>query len=339
MAANILNPPRLVEVMLASVGHTGDETTLELRNTTDATGLLAHAAMLLTGFRLIGFSEDDRLSMCHSAELSHTVTDVLTGQSIDLDSGKALPKDWISSGSPSFRYAHTQSSMEFVVKVSRLGSKTVVLAIPTEDDKTVQFDFVTKDYLSESFFPYSKASGKELKEAFISDHRLQDLANLFKINIIQKLIPGLSKPGYTETADSTTTRTDRGQEYRPPRRDDDRQPQPEAGVPQPFYDPLRHEPRRPFPAGEQPPGFEDEYEILGPARGYRPNYPGGQNPFSIGDQDLNPPGLGPNPPLRGPFFGEGGIGGPTFPGGGGMHPTPDHPIFGGRGGQYPGNFR
>jgi hypothetical protein len=265
--------------------------------------------------------------------LGYTLTYIHTGQSIDLDSGKALPKNWISGGAPSFRYAHTQSSLEFLVKVSRLGSKTVILAIPTEDDKTVQLDIVTKDYLSESFFPYSKSTGKELKEAFISDHRLQDLANLFKINIIQKLIPGLNKPGYTESEDSTV-RT--GVDRTPQR--DDRQPRPEPGVPYPGYDPLRYEPRRPFPAGEQPPGFDDEYEILGPARGSRPNFPGGRNPLSIGDDDLNPPGLGPNPPLRGPFFGEGGIGGPTFPGGGGMHPTPDHPMFGGRGGSNDGNF-
>lgn len=51
----------------------------------------------------------------------------------------------------------------------------------------------------------------------------------------------------------------------------------------------------------------------------------GNEPFGrIGEQDLYPPGLGPHDPLR---MGPGGI-----RGGGGMHPTFDDPLFGGRGG-------
>ena len=74
MAANILNPKRLVEAMLASIGHTGDEAAVELRNPAEAVGLFVHACMLLTGFRLIGLSEDDRLGTCCLAGLSHTLT-------------------------------------------------------------------------------------------------------------------------------------------------------------------------------------------------------------------------------------------------------------------------
>jgi len=50
----------------------------------------------------------------------------------------------------------------------------------------------------------------------------------------------------------------------------------------------------------------------------------------LGHDDLYPPGLGPNDPLR-PHFG----GGLPRPGGmgGGMHPTFDDPMFGGQGGQ------
>lgn len=47
-----------------------------------------------------------------------------------------------------------------------------------------------------------------------------------------------------------------------------------------------------------------------------------------GERDLYPAGLGPNDPLR-----VGGVGpGPGIRGGGGMHPTFDDPMFGGRGG-------
>jgi hypothetical protein len=62
-----------------------------------------------------------------------------------------------------------------------------------------------------------------------------------------------------------------------------------------------------------------------PPRGY-PGLGGGRNPYNIGERDLYPAGLGPNDPLRGSM-------GPGFgPGGGGMHPTFDDPLFGGGGG-------
>ena len=61
-----------------------------------------------------------------------------------------------------------------------------------------------------------------------------------------------------------------------------------------------------------------------------PPFPGAGSPFNIGHDDLNPPGLGPNDPLRGSFVGGGRMGGA---GSGGMHPTFDDPLFGGRGGQ------
>ncbi len=59
-----------------------------------------------------------------------------------------------------------------------------------------------------------------------------------------------------------------------------------------------------------------------------PPFPGAGSPYGIGHDDLNPPGLGPQDPLRGSFVG-GGRGG--F--GGGMHPTfPFHgPLYDGQG--------
>lgn len=191
--------------------------------------------------------------------------------------------------------------------------------------------------MSESFFPYSPGDGEEeeesggsrrkLRDGFISESRMTDLATLVKINIIQKLIPGLNKPGYEE--DSTIARSAQGPHRRP-----------EWGAE--FDDPLSvgfhpprqfYPPRPPIPAGEVPPGFEDEYELLHPPR-QSPFLPG-RNPLSIGEDDLNPPGLDPQSPLRGPFFGEGGIPRPGFGGrpNSGMHPTSDHPIFGAGNGQ------
>lgn len=63
-----------------------------------------------------------------------------------------------------------------------------------------------------------------------------------------------------------------------------------------------------------------------PTRG---GFGGERRPLNIGERDLYPPGLGPHDPLRGGGFG---------PGGGGMHPTFDDPMFGGRGGGGAGGY-
>ena len=194
------------------------------------------------------------------------------------------------------------------------------------DDKTNSFDIRTNDFLSESFYPYSSdGDTTRIGNGFISPSRIEDLAKMFKVNIVQKLIPSLNKPGYQEEREPRI----RGQPEGTPRSGRDvpgLHPQPLG----PIYQPP------PIPAGhEQPPGFDDEYEILRPPRVGGGFGPGGRNPLSIGEDDLNPPGLGRDPPLRGPFFGEGRNGGFGGMGGsGGMHPGPDHPMFGG-GGRIP----
>jgi hypothetical protein len=76
-----------------------------------------------------------------------------------------------------------------------------------------------------------------------------------------------------------------------------------------------------------PPGFDDEYDLTRPLRGMAPRFPEAGSPFNIGHDDLNPPGLGPNDPLRASFVGSGPLGG--F--GGGMHPTFNDRLFGGQG--------
>ncbi|KAI9774299.1 MAG: hypothetical protein M1840_004193 [Geoglossum simile] len=258
-----------------------------------------------------------------------------------------LPRAWNASSSCAFRYRHSQSSMEYLVKTNRLGSKAVVFGIGLGNDKTVSFDIPVKDYLSASSFPLTEESAdlrrqkleRALQNAFISEARSSDLAVLFKLNIIQKLIPGLRKEGYEESgtssataATSTPSTSDqyptlpRGPQHDPLR---DGSVLPTPARPHPFDDPPLS---RPVPPGDlPPPGFEDEYEINRPPRGYAPGF-GGRHPLSIGDNDLYPQGLGPHDPLRGSFGGRHpGFGGTR--GGGGMHPTFNDPLFGGGGGQ------
>ena len=216
--------------------------------------------------------------------------------------------------------------MQYLLKVSRLGNNAVVFALALGDDRTSSFDLPVKDYVSESALPLSSTENPTgaLREVFISSARLSDLMKLFKINVIQKLAPGLHKEGYEDSSRGLQEALRPQPEDRPrrdPLRDD---PIPQPARPYPFDDPLAAAPRRPFPPGEfAPPGFEDEYEINRPPRGYPPGLGGGGSPYNIGDRDLYPVGLGPNDPLRGTI-------GPGF-GSGGMHPTFDDPLFGGPG--------
>jgi len=205
-----------------------------------------------------------------------------------------------------------------------LGPRTAFLALAVGDDRTANFDIVTKEFVSDSFFPYSVPSSSDITtppagtilDGFISESRMKDLATLIKINIVQKLAPGLVKAVEEESGEGSSRSQTR--EERPNLRDE----HDPLRVPRPYGDAGFRGPP-PVPAGgERPPGWDDEYDIMRGPRGY-PQQPGGYNPLSIGADDLNPPGLGPNPRMTGPFFGEGGMGG--------MHPGPDHPMFGGGG--------
>lgn len=329
MADNPLNLATLLSLIEGSLWKSSSDSSVRpqmLRNPYDAIALFVHSCMLAVGFRLIGLGDDDKLDT-----------------PIDASNLKPLQPMWNSESSYSFRYAHSQSSLEYLIKINRLGNKVVVFGLGIGDEKTTSFDIVTRDFVSESFFPFTPnqdegdeengGSRKKLKDAFISQSRIADLATLVKINIIQKLMPGLHKPGYQEEF-SATASSSTSQSQRPPPQRLQEPDQPEFNDPlqMGFHPPRPFHPRMPppMPAGEVPPGFEDEYEILQPPR--HSNYPPERNPLSIGADDLNPPGLGHDPPLRGPFFGEGGMPRPGFGGMGpmgGMHPTPNHPMFGG----------
>ncbi|KAF7586746.1 hypothetical protein BBP40_008389 [Aspergillus hancockii] len=304
--SDALRPDYVVELAQNALRGDGNAE-FSLKTPYEATALIGHACMLAVNFRLVGLGEE------HTIESS--------------SESPSLPPGWNANDTFSFRYAHSQSSMQYLLKVSRIGNNALVFALALGDDRTTSFDIPVKDYISASSLPVSSSAGSSttLNEVFISTSRLADLIGLFKINVIQKLAPGLYKEGY-----EAASRLEREQpQERPPRRDplrDDRLPQPSR--PYPFDDPLAAGPRRPVPPGDfAPPGFEDEYEILRPPRGYPPGM-GSRNPLNIGDRDLYPAGLGPHDPLRG------GIG-PGLSGGGGMHPTFDDPLFGGpQGGGY-----
>ncbi|KAI9891076.1 MAG: hypothetical protein M1814_003275 [Vezdaea aestivalis] len=303
MASNPLSAKSLQQAMSTVL----PEAQTSLKNVFEAIALTAHAIMTSLDYKLVGLDEDDTLPSRDSLE---------------------LPDTWCSGSSYAFQYSHPQSSLKFIMRISRLGTKALLHGIAPGDDKTASFEVVASEFLDTSKFPLSInhcSTGQELSSAsqvFLSDGRLADFAKLFKVSIVQKLTPALWKEGYEESESSAASRQDtsgtpssqptrplRGPAFEPPR-------------PHPLNDPLAiGGPRRPFP-DFAPPGFENEHEVGLPGRG-GPAF-GGRNPLNIGEGDLYPPGLGPHDPLRPNFGPQGGLGGGM---GGGMHPTFDDPLF------------
>lgn len=309
-----LDPERVLDLATKALG----EGQPSLKTPYEAVALIGHTCMVAVGFRLVGLGEDHNLGELHSA-FSQLRASSLTATESSTDS-PALPAEWNTNDTFAFRYAHEQSSMQYLLKVSRLGGNVVINALALGDDRTSSFDLPVKDYISGSAvpLPVTENIAGALQDVFISSARLNDLIGLFKINVIQKLAPGLYKEGYEDAYRHIRPEAE-------PRHDPLREDFPQPARPYPFNDPLAAGPRMPNPPDFPPPGFEDEFELHRPPRGYPPGLGGGRNPYNIGDRDLYPAGMAPHDPLRGPM-------GPGFGGGGGMHPTFDDPLFGGPGG-------
>lgn len=333
MAPNPLSAASVIEQMAEALPtHEKDDTTSDLSSSLDAVALFVHACMASLEFKLLGFSEDQNMAT-ECAKIA-----------------PRLPAQWNKSlSSHSFVYSHDQSSMQFLIRIDRIGSKIDIRGLGVGDERIAKFDITARDYIASAALPVRIAmSGddgvedrgddlkQKLKRLFTSEQRQEELTTLLKTKIIQPILPNLYKKGYEETPDDRAARQDADaigrSGARPPPQIPNPLPEPANPYPMP-HDPLAMPPRRPVPAGDfPPPGFEDEYEVLRPPRrgvgSFAPG--GGQSPFGIGDRDLYPQGLGPHDPLRGSFvpspFG-GGLRQPGRGGGGGMHPTFDDPLF------------
>ncbi|ORZ16267.1 PI31 proteasome regulator N-terminal-domain-containing protein [Absidia repens] len=265
MTSNVLDPSSILHKITQNLPNT-------LQSPYDALMAASHAAMLSVGFKFAGLGDDAR------QEGDGTQT--------------KLPEEWNAQGPHvySIRYSHPQSSMTFVIKSLKLGNKWIVHGLGIDDNKTATLELNVDDYTSQSFYPYTASSEQPLVHGFISSSRFNDLLVLYKINIIQRLMPGLAKPGYSEESTSSTTTTTSTE---PQRQQPNRTQPPSSEVPYP-----------------RPPIFDDP---TSPDRPFS-----GVSPSSVGRDDLNPLG-GPLGSLRP-------LGSGT---GGGMFVGPDHPIFGG----------
>ncbi|TWU72794.1 hypothetical protein ED733_003944 [Metarhizium rileyi] len=308
--------------------HQKDDHGSDLASSYEIIALLVHAYLAALGFRLCGFDQDKPMPDCESL-------------------APRLPPTWNSGfGSLSFAYKHKQSSMMFVFRIDRMGSKVEVRGLAVGDENIHRFERTVRDIVRSSALPVriTMNEGEEdrsdlvgkLRNAFVSEQAISDILNDLKVKIVQRLIPKLQRDGYEETADAEeTARSER-------RAQEGRNPQPlfnppiDPNTPPHPLGPLPEmaRPRPGAPVGDfPPPGFEDEYEMNRPPRGVPVAMPGGRHPYNIGHDDLNPPGLGPHDPLRGSFT-PGGLPHPGAPGG--MHPTFDDPLFSGQGGNGQG---
>lgn len=109
MSNNVLDPSAIVSLLPTLL----PSTSKTLTSSHDGLAALLHTAMSAVAFRLVGVHE--------------TVV-------ISPSAGNALPVEWNSHGpeSYSFKYRHDQSSLEFVMKISKLGGRTLVNAIAVE---------------------------------------------------------------------------------------------------------------------------------------------------------------------------------------------------------------
>ena len=286
---DILDPSALLHVLpslLPSSSALPSSTPL-LRHPSDALAALIHTIMTRLDFRLTGLSETDRLA---------------TPASDTSSSSSKLPANWNTGGPDhySFRYKHHQSSLDYLVKLVKLGNKMVIHGIAMQGTKTSSVEVVVSDWMSDSFWPWPKEDdeGEPLVNGYIGSSRVKDLTGVYKRGVLQELVPGLTKDGYTE---QHCGGAGAGESRQPTR--------PDGGEARPRPEHPSHPPA----ASVQPPPY--------------------RNPLIIGDRDLDP--LGGSPLALPPRFGGGTGGGgfappPLFPGGdtgGGMHVGPNHPMF------------
>jgi len=193
------------------------------------------------------------------------------GESENTIENKELPDNWnASQDSWSFRYRHNKSSMTFFLKGLKLGSKMLVHSIAQEQDKAYSIELNVDDYVKDD-------ANFDNPESYYKN--VDQLAELFKKNIMSKLIPSVD--------DLRAQPVESQRNVAPPH-----EPRPH----QPYYpsDPLRvGPPRMPSTA---PFGIGNDDLLPGPGGGFG-FFPGGGNfptPFGGGGSLVGPrhPGFG-----------------------------------------------
>lgn len=104
-SSDILDPAALISLLPTLL----PSSSKSLSSPQDAISALIHTALTVLAFRLISVDDDESASL----------------------TANLLPPQW-NKGGPghyTFKYKHDQSSLDFVIKISKLGPRTVVNAI------------------------------------------------------------------------------------------------------------------------------------------------------------------------------------------------------------------
>ncbi|KAI0401271.1 PI31 proteasome regulator N-terminal-domain-containing protein [Xylaria palmicola] len=346
MLAEALHPDSVCRGMANALPtHEPNDPTSDLSSSHEVIALLAHACMAATGFRAIGFDDEN----IKEAEFRAVAP--------------RLPSNWNASfNTYGFVYAHPQSTHHYLLKVDRFGPKANIRALDVSDQGNIaHLEVIMRDYVLNTELPMRIPlfdDGREdrstlhnkMLNVFTSQPGLFEFTEKFKQNIIKML---LSAPQIGDDEDDENDEDDEddgkmedknGEEAKhhhvqnAPQRTH-QQPPSEVSrlLPQPaqaHWESFPQQPQGPVPPGDfPPPGFEDTYDINRSSVHRTPV----RTPFgNIGADDLNPPGLGPHDPLR-PGLQTSSPRLPGFGGARGMYPTLDEPPFGGYGGNgYPG---
>ncbi|BGP20141.1 hypothetical protein JCM10213_000774 [Rhodosporidiobolus nylandii] len=270
-----------------------------------------------------------------------------------------LPGDWPRQGEElKFKYRHEQSSLEFVITVIELGGRALVAGVAVENPRSSSFDLLLTDYFSPTSFP-CPTSSLSPSSPFSAPNRLSDLLLLYRLNVLQPLIPGLRKEGYTEleardvpAAGGSGGGSGSGGGRAPIAGTGGYLP--DRGGAMGMFPPARpHNPpsapspppgRAPAPNAHRPPGAPspDHDPLRIPGTGGRGGGAFGGSPLAeIGRRDLDPlggmggtfgglhvlGGVGGFGGMGGGFGGGFGGGGGGRGNGGGMFMGPDHPLF------------
>lgn len=109
MATNILDPAAICSLLPTLL----PQSSKKLNSSHDGIAALVHTALSSLAFRLVAVDES-----------STTIS----------SSGNVLPEEWNQHGpgNYTFKYRHDQSSLEFIVKIIKLGARTLINAIAVE---------------------------------------------------------------------------------------------------------------------------------------------------------------------------------------------------------------
>ncbi|PHH66779.1 hypothetical protein CDD81_5911 [Ophiocordyceps australis] len=285
--------------------HPCNDDSSDLASSYEAVALLVHAYLTARGFVLVSLDQDKLHEECTSL-------------------APRLPPSWNSRfGTYTFVYILAPWLDRLVVRVDRIGSRVEVRALVHGLDRISRLESAVRDIVAANGLPLripisdaqedrGAALLDRLGGLFTSEAVVTSFLQSLDQAIVQPILPQLARQDADASQGDATARAERlaseaSHLNLPPR----------STIPPPST--VDDAPPRARPTADfAPPDFEDEHQMLP-----RPaTLPDGTSPFSIGADDLNPPGLGPLDPLR-PCF----TPGPSQ----GMQPSFDHPLFAGRG--------